>query len=99
MVSAGDTNSLGHQLMQKPQPLGHRLVDENIDARRVATRPGKTGDKAKLNRVLTDAEDDRDRRCCSFGCERGHSAGRGDDGHLSANQIGHQCRQAIVLAL
>ena len=28
-----------------------------------------------------------------------HVAGRGDHGHLSADQIGHQRRQAIVLAL
>ena len=73
-------------------------LDEEIDARRVATRPGETGDKTKLDRVIADAEDDRDRRCCSFGRARGHAAGRGDDGDLSANQIGHQCRQAIVLA-
>jgi len=30
---------------------------------------------------------------------RGHEPRRGDDVHLSANQIGHQRRQAIVLAL
>jgi hypothetical protein len=84
--------------MQKPQPLGHHLRGKNIDAGRVATRPGETGDKTKPDRVIADTEDDRDRRCCSFGRERGHAAGRGNDGHLSANQIGHQCRQAIVLA-
>ena len=86
--------------MQEPQPLGHHLLDEKIDAGRVAARPGEAGDKTKPDRVFADAEDDRDRRCCSFGRERdGHVAGRGDHGHLSADQIGHQCRQAIVLAL
>jgi hypothetical protein len=74
-------------------------LDEKIDAGHVATRPGETGDKTKLNRVFTDAEDDRNRRCCSFGRLCGQGAGRGDHGHLSANQIGQCCRQAIVLAL
>ena len=61
--------------MQEPQPLGHHLLAEKIDARRVATGPGKTGDKTKLNRVIADTKDDRDRRCCSFGRERGHAPG------------------------
>ena len=85
--------------MQEPQPLGHHLRVEKIDAGRVAARPGETGDKTQLDRVFADAEDDRDRRCCSFGRERGRVAGRGDHGHPAADQISHQCRQAIVLAL
>ena len=85
--------------MQEPQPLGHHLRVEKIDAGRVAARPGEAGDKTKLDRVSADTEDDWNRRCCSFGRERGHVAGRGDHSHLSANQIGHQCRQAIVLTL
>ena len=71
--------------MQEPQPLGHHLLDEEIDAGRVAARPSEAGDKTKPDRVIADTEDNRDRRCCSFGRERGHVAGRGDDGHLSAN--------------
>ena len=85
--------------MQEPQPLCHQLSIEKIDAGRVAARPGEAGDKTKPDRVIADAEDDRDRRGCSFGRQCGQVAGRGDHGHLSANQIGHQCRQAIVLAL
>ena len=66
----------------------------------VAARPGEAGDKTKLDRVVADAEDDRDRRGRSFGRERGGcAAGRGDDGHTTADQVGHQRRQAIVLAL
>ena len=96
----GNTNGLGHQVMQQPQPLGRHLAGEKIDAGRVAAGPGEAGDKTKLDRVFADAEDDRDRRCCSFGRERsGRDAGRGDHGHTAADQIGHQCRQAIVLAL
>ena len=78
--------------MQQPQSLGRYLLDENIDACRIAARLGEAGDKANPNRVLADAEDDWDRHCCSFGRARGHQAGRSDDGHLPANQIGHQLR-------
>jgi len=85
--------------MQEPQPLGRHFLDQEIDAGRVAARPGEAGDKTKPDRVLADAEDDRDRRCCRFGRERGRVADRGDDGHLLANEIGQQRRQAIVLAL
>jgi hypothetical protein len=86
--------------MQEPQPLGHHLRVEKIDAGRVAARPGEAGDKTKLDRVFADAEDDRDRRCCSFGREHsGYAAKRSDHGNSSADQVGHQCRQAIVLTL
>jgi hypothetical protein len=52
--------------MQKPQPLGYHLAAEIIDAGRVAAGPGKAGDKTKLDRVVADAEDDGDGRCCGF---------------------------------
>jgi hypothetical protein len=61
--------------MQESQPLGHQLVEERIDAGRVAARPSEAGDKTKLDRVITDTEDDRDRRCCSFGRDRCLGAG------------------------
>jgi len=86
--------------MQEPQPLGVHLTAEEIGTGRVAARPGEAGDKTKLDRVFADAEDDRDRRCCSFGHDRTwRVAGCGDNGHLSANQISQQRRQVIVLAL
>jgi hypothetical protein len=96
----GNTNGLGHQVMQKMQPLGRQLRVKLIDAGHIAARPGETGDKTKPNRVFTDAEDDRDRRGFSFGRERTRSiGGRGDRGHSTADQIGHQRGQTIVLAL
>src|SRR5262249_12543022 len=85
--------------MQEPEALAHRLLDELIDACHVAARSGEAANKAKLNRVLTDGEDDRNYRCCSFGRQRGHPTGRSDHGDLSANQIGHQRWQTIVLGL
>jgi hypothetical protein len=45
-------------------------LGEKIGAGRVAARPGEAGDKAKLDRVLSDGEHDRDRRGRSFGRDR-----------------------------
>ena len=94
-----NTNALWHQFMQEPQPLRHRLLDEKIAARCVATRSGETGDKTNFNRVVADGEYDWDRRSCSFGRDRGQVAERSDDCHLSADQISQQSWQTIVLAL
>ena len=85
--------------MQEPQPLGHNFLDEKIDAGRIAARPGKAGDQTQLDRVFADAEDDRDRRGRSFGRKRSRIGGRGDHGHATADEVGHERRQAIVLAL
>ena len=96
----GNPNGLGHQVVQQPQPLGRNIRDEKIDAGRVAARPGKAGDKTQLDRVFADAEDDRDRRGRSFGRKRSRiAAGRGDNGDATADEVGHERRQAIVLAL
>jgi len=78
---------------------GH-LRDEKIHAGRVAARPGKAGDETQLDRVFADAEDDRDRRGCSFGRKRGRiAAGRSDHGHATADEVGHERRQTIVSAV
>jgi hypothetical protein len=46
---------------------------------------------------LADAENDRDRRSCSFRRARSRCAGgRGDQGHSTTNQIAQQCWQLIV---
>ena len=96
----GNPNGLGHQVVQEPQPLGHNFSDEKIDAGRIAARPGKAGDQTQLDRVFADAEDDRDRRGRSFGRKCSSSkAGRGDHGHATADEVSHERRQAIVLAL
>jgi hypothetical protein len=76
--------------MQEPQPLGYHLLDEGIDTRRVAARPGEADDKTKPNRVIADSEDDRDRRCCNFGCKSSlHGTRRDDHGHRAADQVSH----------
>ena len=86
--------------MQESQPLGRQLLVENIDAGRVAAGPGQAGDKAKPDGVFGDTEDDRDGRGRSFGRERSRREhGRGNHGHLSADQIGYQRRYAIEVPL
>ena len=60
--------------MQKSESLRGYLRGEKIDAGRIAARPGEAGYKAKLDRVVTDAKNDWDRRCRSFGTPRGTRA-------------------------
>ena len=86
--------------MQQPQPFGGDIRDEKIDTGRVAARPGKAGDKTQLDRICTDAENDRDRRGRSFGRKRSWiTAGNSDNGHVTADEVGHERLQAIVLAV
>ena len=94
-----NTNGLGNQLMQQPQPLCHDLLEEEIDASRVAARPSEAGHKTKPDRIVADTENNWDCRGCSLGRNRRHVARRGDDSHLAPDQIGHQLRQTIVLSL
>src|SRR5207253_8393209 len=76
------------------------LLVEIIDAGRVTARPGEAGDETKLDRVVTDAEDNRNRRGRGLGREGSVVAGgRGDDGHATPDQVSHQRRQALVLGL
>src|SRR5262245_27041226 len=50
------------------------------------------------DRVLAKAKDDRDRRGRSFGRKRGRIASRSDNGDATADEVGHERRQAVVLA-
>src|SRR5262249_5123722 len=66
----------------------------------VATRSGEARDKTSLDRVYANAEDDRDRCCLRFGRGRNEGiVGRGDDGNATVDQISHQRRQPIELAV
>src|SRR5262249_38298722 len=58
------------------------------------------GDKATLDGVEADAEDDRNRRGRRFSRERrGRAARCGDDSHPAAYQIGHQFRNSGKVVL
>jgi hypothetical protein len=60
----------------------------------------QAGDKTKLDWVFADAEDDRDRRGCSFGGKRSKIAGWcSDNGHTTMHELSHKRRKAIKFAL
>jgi hypothetical protein len=59
----------------------------------VAARPVQAADEPKRHWVEPDLEDDRDSRGCRLGRECRGRAGRGNRGHLTADQLGRQCRQ------
>jgi hypothetical protein len=86
--------------MQEAKPLGHNLSGEVIDAGRIAAWPGKAGDQPQLDQVIADGKNDWDRRGRSFGC-LGTKAGTGrrDHGHTTADEVIHERRKAIELAL
>jgi hypothetical protein len=86
--------------VQESQPLGHNLSRQKIDAGRVAAWPAKAGDQTKLDRVFGNAEDDRNRRGGSFGREGSSGeARRSDHGHTTADEVSHEGRKAVVLAV
>jgi len=58
----------------------------------------RAGDKSYRDRVEPCREDDRDRRGCCL-CRLCRNAVRGNQRHLTPNEIGCQCRQPIVLIL
>src|SRR5215813_13734874 len=83
------------QLVQEPEPLGYQLVAHGVDTGDVAARSAEALDKAELDRVQAEAEDDRNRRGCGFGRERrGRAARCGDDSYPAADEIGHQFRKS-----
>jgi hypothetical protein len=81
-------------------PLGRNVNSKKIDAGRVAARAGKAGDETHPHCIFADREDDR--YCCgrSFGRKRSRVAPeRSDYRHATADEVGHERWQAIVLAL
>jgi hypothetical protein len=65
-------------------------------ARDVAFRPGEAGDKAESDRIAAGHEDHRCRRGCRLSCQHRRSI-PDDRGHATADEIGHQHRQLILL--
>jgi len=66
-----------------------QLDGEDGAARKVATRPGETGDQPSPDRVGADREDNRDRRGRALRCECFTGTTTcGDDIDLSADEIG-----------
>ena len=73
---------------------------KKVYAGHVAARPGEAGDKAEFDRVVGDAEDDRNGRGRSLGRERRRgAAGAAITATCRRDQLGRQRRQSVVLAL
>ena len=62
----GDSGGGGDQLMQQLQPLRHEFCIPDSHAGEIAARSIQAGNKAKLNRVPGNAENDRNRRGRNF---------------------------------
>src|SRR5215467_9841734 len=91
---------VGNSSCKSPSRLATQLVAHGVDTGDVAARSAEALDKAKLNRVQAEAEDDRNRRGCGFGRERrGRAARCGDDSHPAADEIGHQFRNSGKVVL
>src|SRR5437763_4792548 len=83
-----DTSHRGHELVQKLQPLRHQFAEQKIDAREIASRPGKACRESKLHWIIRDHEHDRNGRSRRLGCDgRSGTPGREDDRDLFSDQI------------
>jgi hypothetical protein len=78
--------------VQKFESLCRQLLIDLIDTCQIAA----ACDKTKPDRVFADDEDDGDRRGFSLGRKCG-TCDRGDHGHPTANKIGRQRRQPVVM--
>jgi hypothetical protein len=84
---SGNTSRSGHQFTQQSKSLGTqtKFSDEEIDAGRIAARPGEVGNETKFDRIVGDAEHDWNRRGRSLCRECRRGGGCDDDGHLTAH--------------
>jgi hypothetical protein len=92
----GNASGLGHDLVHKGKSLRDDLMDEEIDAchvtARPTTRPSLTGSSPTPNKIGIVAVAALAARA------PGAKPGRGDQGHVAADQVRHQPRHAVVLA-
>src|SRR5258708_11867813 len=93
-----DDCSCGHQFVQELKPLCDHGDIKDAYARDVAARVVEAGDETSCDWVNADENDDRNRRSRRLGSEcRRSAAGCHDHGHLTANEIGRQRRQPIIM--
>src|SRR5262249_24769003 len=87
------------QLVQHFQPLRSYFYGQRGDAREVTARSIEAGDEALLDRIEAGREDDRNRRCCRLGHRGRRNGAYGNHRHLTANQVGRECGQSIIVTL
>src|ERR1700730_16378385 len=96
----GEGRGRGNEIVQQPQALLGQFGREGVDTGRVAAGSGEAGEEPQLDRSGCGVEHDGDRRGRSLGRSgRSFAAHRDDDGDLAANEIGHQRRHPVVVAL
>src|SRR5262249_52294153 len=100
LTSTAMRTALGTRSCNSPSRLAVTSWTKKIDASRVAVRPREACDQTKPHRVVTNAKDYRNRRGYSFGRLGSIVAPwRGDHGHAAADEVGHERRQPIILAI
>src|SRR4029450_12294427 len=87
-----------NEFPQQPKLLRPQLRKEEGDAGRISARPGETADEAKCDWIVSDTEHQWNCRGCRLGRQcRSCTAGRDDDGYLTAAHLRGHHRQPIVL--
>jgi hypothetical protein len=96
----GDHARFGYEFAQDFKPLRLENDRQPTDTRDIPAGPVHAGDKAVLDGVATSLENDRYGGGCGLCCEAGRGrAACGNDGDFTANEIGGQRRQSIVLTV
>jgi hypothetical protein len=91
LTSTATRAAPGTSSTQEFQALCHQLSRKKIYTRQVAAWPSEAGDKASPDRVIAEAENNRDRRGRSLGCKHRRGASERDEyGNLSVNKFGRQ---------
>ena len=97
--SDGEHRRLGYELMQQLQSFLTDLHRDLCCTSHVAAGPRDIGDKAHFHRIAAGREDNRNRRRRFFCRKRCRRAGGRDDRNLTADEIGGQVGQPVVMAL
>ena len=70
----GNTSGLGHQIVEKSQPLRRNLLGEKTDPGVSAARPGKAGDQTKRYREPWNSSESRKKTALRFTPSTGATA-------------------------
>lgn len=89
----------GQQLAQQFQPFRRQLPEKQTHSCDITPWPVETGDKTVLDRVTDRAEGNRNCPGRGLGRECRRKRTCENDSHLTANHVGRQRRQPIVMTL
>ena len=91
-----DPRRRGQQVTQESEALCYHFGSQKINPGRIAARPSEAGDKAELDRVFGNAENDRYCPGCGFSRERGRRAPwRRNHTHLPVHQVSRLLREPV----